>query len=121
MSCSMFGSVISRFRGLVLLLAFGLGFIGQVLSGVAMAAQMQAAATPGMATGEVCPGCPSDQQGGMNTGCTVTACWTAPALPVQSKIPEFEPRMVFTPSAELIIAGIAIAPDPHPPRPFLHP
>src|SRR5712692_7750374 len=99
MSWSMLGSVISRYRILVLLLAFGLGFIGQVLSGVAMAAQMQAAATPGIATGEVCPGCPSDQRGGMNTGCTVAACWPVPALPMQSKIPEFQPRVVFTPSA----------------------
>ncbi len=116
----MLGSVINRFRVLVVLLAFGLGFTGQVLSGVAMAGQMQAGAAPGITTDAVCPGCPSDQQGGMNAGCTSAACRTVPALPVQSKIPELQPRVLFTPSAEAIIAGIAIAPDPHPPRPFLH-
>jgi hypothetical protein len=116
----MLGSVISRFRVLALLLAFGLGFAGQVLSGAAMAAQMQAAPTRGIATGAICPDCPSDQPGGMSIGCTIAACWTVPALPVQSKIPEFQPRVLFTPSAEVIIAGIAIAPEPHPPRPFLH-
>jgi len=116
----MLGSVISRFRVIVLLLAFGLGLAGQVLSGVAMAAQMQAAIAPGIMTDAVCPGCPSDQQGAMAAGCTFVACWTVPALPVQSKIPELRPRVLLTPSAEVIIAGIVIAPDPHPPRPILH-
>jgi len=116
----MLGSVITRYRVLVLLLAFGLGFSSQGLSGVAMAAQMQAAA-PGITTDAVCPDCPSDQQGCMNTGCTVAACSTAPALPAKAKITEPQPRALFSPSPEVIIAGIAIAPDPHPPRPFLHP
>jgi hypothetical protein len=47
------GSVIGRFRILALLMAFGLGFAGQGLSGVAMAAQMQAAAAPGITTDAV--------------------------------------------------------------------
>ncbi len=117
----MLGSVISRYRVLVLLLAFGLGVAGHVSSGVAMAAQMQAAAAPGITTGAVCPDCPSDQQGTMNAGCTVAACSAMPALPAQAKITEPPPRAHFTQSPEVIIAGIAIAPDPHPPRPFLHP
>ena len=118
MSWSMLGSVISRYRVLVLLLAFGLGLAGQLLSGVAVAARMQAAATPGITTDAVCPGCPSDQQCGMNAGCTAAACWTVPALPVQSKIPELQPRVLLTASAEVSIAGIPIAPEPHPPRPL---
>lgn len=116
----MFGSVISRFRVLMLLLAFGLGLAGQIVSSAAMAAQMQAAANAGMATGMDCPGCPSDQTGGMAAGCTVAACWTIPALPAQGGAAERPAQAVFMASAELIIAGIATAPEPHPPRSFLH-
>ena len=116
----MLASVISRYRILLLLLAFGLGVAGHVSSGVTMAAQMQAAAAPGITSDAACPGCPSNQQGGMNAGCTSAACRTVPALPVQSKVPELMARGVFTSSAVVIIAGLAIAPEPHPPRPSLH-
>jgi len=117
----MLASVISRYRILLLLLAFGLGVAGHVSSGVTMAAQMQAAAAPGITSDAACPGCPSDQPGTMNAGCTVAACSAMPALPAQGRITEPQARALFTPSPEVIIAGIAIAPDPHPPRPFLHP
>lgn len=112
--------VITRFRVVMLLLAFGLGLAGQIASSAAMAAQMQVAPTAGMATGMDCPGCPSDQTGGMPASCTVAACWTIPALPAQVGAAERLHQAVFMPSAGLIIAGIATAPEPHPPRPFLH-
>ena len=116
----MFGSLITRFRVVMLVLAFGLGLAGQIASSAAMAAQMQVAPNAGMATGMDCPGCPSDQTGGMAAGCTVAACSTVPALPAQGGATERPQQAVFMPSAELIIAGIATAPEPHPPRPFLH-
>jgi hypothetical protein len=115
----MFGSVISRLRVLMLLLAFALGLAGQLVSGAAMAAQMQAAANAGMATEMDCPGCPSDQAGGMAVSCNA-ACWTIPALPAQSGTAEFTSATVFIPSVDLVIAGIVTRPDPHPPRSFLH-
>ena len=116
----MIGSVISRFRVLILLLAFGLGLAGQLLSGAAMAAQMQAGAEPGITTGMDCPACPSDHGGGMMGSCSVAACWTIPALPTYERIPERPGSQAFVPSVALVIAGIATAPEPHPPRLLLH-
>lgn len=104
----------------MLLLAFGLGLAGQIVSSAAMAAQLHAAASPGLATAMDCPGCPSDQDGAMMGSCGVAACWTIPALPAQGGTPEQPPAIVFLPSVELIMAGIATAPEPHPPRSFLH-
>jgi hypothetical protein len=112
--------VISRVRVLAMLLAFGLGIACQVLSGVAMAAQMQAAPAPGIAGAAICPGCPSGQRDGMAAaGCTVVACWTVAVLPAQGEFTEPRPPVVFRPSDAVILAGIATAPEPHPPRPFL--
>jgi len=116
----MFGSGITRFRIVVLLLAFGLGLAGQIVSGVAIAAQMQAAANPGIGAAMVCPGCPSDQAGGTAASCTVAACWTIPALPAQGGAAERLPQTVFIPTADVVFAGIATAPEPPPPRPILH-
>ena len=116
----MLGSFISRFRVLMLLLAFGLGLAGQITSSAVMAAQMQPMASLGMASDNACPGCPDDQQGGMTASCSVVGCWTAPALPVQSATPERLPQVAFAVSADVVIAGITTAPDPHPPRPILH-
>ena len=116
----MSGSVISRFRALMLLLAFGLGLAGQIVSSAAMAAQMQAAAHPGTATGMNCPACPGDQGGGIAASCTIAVCWTIPALPAQGGAAERPPQAVFVRSVELTVAGIATAPDPYPPRSFPH-
>jgi hypothetical protein len=110
----MLGSFASRFRVFMLLLAFGLGLAGQVTSSAAMAAQMQGPTQAGINTGALCPGCDADMQhGGMAPSCMVTSCWTIPALPPQSTA--LEPR-----PADAIVTGIASAPDPHPPRTFLH-
>lgn len=117
----MLGSVISRFRISVLLLAFVLGLASQALSGVAMAAQMQPEASM-TSPGAPCSGCDGDgQQRGMAAGCTVAACFTNPALPVQSTItmPLRHPA-TFAATPDIVIAGIVTAPDPHPPRSSLH-
>lgn len=104
----------------MLLLAFGLGLAGQVTSTAAMAAQMQSVAGPGIASDHPCPKCPGDQHGGMAIGCSAVACWTAPALAAQSTITESVPPVAFTASPDVMIVGIATAPDPHPPRLLLH-
>ena len=123
MSTPMLGLVISRFRTTMLLLAFALGLAGQVLSSVAMAAQMQPAAGPNMTSpGASCPGCDGDGQlGGMAVGCTVVACWTAPALPAQDTITGSVERPAgFAAPPDAFIAGVTAAPDPYPPRSSLH-
>src|SRR5713101_3152349 len=57
-------SFVSRFRVLMLLLAFALGMAGQIASTAAMAAEMQPVASVGMASDDPCPGCPGDQHSG---------------------------------------------------------
>lgn len=117
----MLGSVLNRFRIALLLMAFSLGLAAQVISGVAMAGQMQSPSNPGMTAGTMCPGCATDQEhGGMSAGCTVAACWMVPGLPAQSTIPAPPPRMTFITGADITVAGIASAPDPYPPRFSLH-
>jgi len=117
----MLGSFISRFRVLVLLLAFALGLAGQVVSAAAMAAQMQAWTQAGISTSGLCPGCDGNMQhGGLAPGCMSSSCWNIPALPAQGTALEPHVAAVFPVSADAIVAGIASAPDPHPPRTFLH-
>ena len=116
----MLDSFISRFRVLMLLLAFGLGLAGQLVSTAAMAGQMQPMASAGIASDNPCPGCPGDQDGGMAAGCSVVGCWTAPALPAHGTPTEPMPQVAFAIPPDVVIVGIATAPDPHPPRSSLH-
>jgi len=116
----MLNSFVSRFRVLILLLAFGLGLAGQISSSAAMAAQVQGPAQAGIGTGTVCPGCDADMQyGGLAPSCMASCCWTIPALPAQSTSLEPGPAAAFPASAGAIITGITSAPDPYPPRAFL--
>ena len=117
----MLGSFVSRFRVLMLLLAFALGLAGQVASTAAMAAQMQPMTSEGMMTSDhPCPACPSEQPGGMMPTCAAIGCWTVPALPAQSAAPQPSREVAFGVLPDVVMAGIATAPDPHPPRSVLH-
>ena len=110
-----------RSRIAVLLLVFGLGMAGNALSNAVLASQMQGPRHGVTSGGTMCPSCDADEQHGMIAGnCSVTSCWTAPALPAQGMAPHSHPGIVFTPSAEVILTGIATGPEPHPPRSFLH-
>ena len=116
----MLGLVVRRFRVLMLLLAVGLGLASQVVSNAAMAAQMQGPVQACLGAGTLCPGCDADMQHGSLPSCMTASCWTIPALPPQSTALEPRPAAVFPTSADAIVAGIASAPDPRPPRAFLH-
>jgi hypothetical protein len=117
----MLGSFVSRFRVLMLLLAFGLGLAGQIGSSAAMAAQMQGPAQAGISSGAVCPGCDMDMHhGGVAANCMLSSCSNTPALPAQSTGLEPLPAAVFPASTDAIVTGITSAPDPHPPRVLLH-
>jgi hypothetical protein len=117
----MLGSSVSQFRVLVLLLAFALGLAGQAVSNFAMAAQMQGPTQAGICAGTPCPDCDGDMQhGGLAPGCMSSSCWNIPGLPAQGTALEPHVAAVFPVSADAIVAGIASAPDPHPPRTFLH-
>ena len=116
----MLGLFVNRSRVLMLLLAFALGLAGQVVSNAAMAAQMQGQAQVAAGAGSPCTGCDSDMQHGSLPSCMTMSCWTIPALPPQSTTLEPPPSVVFPASADSIVTGIRSAPDPHPPRAFLH-
>ena len=117
----MLGSIAGRFRVPILLLAFGLGLAAQAMSNVAMAAPIQEPAQAGIRSGALCPGCDSNmQRGGLAPSCMATSCCTIPALPTQSMALEPHAEAAFPISADVSAAGIASAPDPHPPRAFLH-
>jgi hypothetical protein len=106
-----------RSRIAVLLLVFGLGVAGGVLSNAVLAAQMQGPLHGVTSGGTMCPDCDADQQHAMMAGgCTVTSCWTAPALPAQGVASHPRSRVAFTLPAEAILTGIETSPDPHPPR-----
>ena len=115
----MLNSFVSRFRVLMLLLAFGLGLAGQVVSNAAMAAQMQDPAQADVGAGSPCPDCDADMQHGSLPSCMTMSCWTIPALPPQSTVLEPPPSVAFPASADSNVTGIRSAPDPHPPRAFL--
>jgi hypothetical protein len=116
----MLGFYVSRFRVLILILAFGLGLAGPVVSSAAMAAQMQGPAQAGVGAGSPCPDCDADMQHGLLPSCMTMSCWTIPALPPQSTTLEPRRAAVFPASADTIVTGIRSAPDPRPPRAFLH-
>jgi hypothetical protein len=105
----------------MLLLAFGLGLAGQLASSAAMAAQMQDPAQTGISTGTLCPGCDGDMQHGcLAANCIVPSCWTVPALPPQDTALESQLAPIFPATTDAIVESLASAPDPHPPRVFLH-
>jgi hypothetical protein len=116
----MSGSFVSRFRVLVLLLAFGLGMAGQVASAAVMAMQMQPATSAGIASEHHCSAYPGDQDGGLMAYCSAVGCWTAPALPVRSVTGAALRHITFSLGREVVLVGIVNPPDPHPPRLIFH-
>lgn len=114
----MLGSFASRFRVLMLLLAFTLGMAGQFVSTTVMA-QMHPA-SHGLLSEHPCPGCPRGQDSGLMANCSAVSCWTIPALPAQSALADCSQPAAFDLLPDLTIAGIATRPEPHPPRFLFH-
>ena len=112
----MLGSLTNRFRVAVLLLAFAVALAGQGVANAAMMASMQPVTKVGIGADHPCSGCLGDQHGGMTAGCSAVGCWAAPVLPAQSTTPEPLAQVAFAVPPDVVIAGIATAPDPHPPR-----
>lgn len=115
--------VIIRCRAALLLLAFVLGLGGQAASIAAMASPMRTPMQPEIAAVHPCPGCGMDaQQGAMAPGGCMAGsiCGSIPGLPAQSAALGARGTASFAASLEPAVAGIVSAPEPHPPRSFLH-
>lgn len=52
--------------------------------------------------------------------CGAIGCWTAPALPAQTATLQPSQQVAFGLVPDVVIAGLATTPDPHPPRSILH-
>jgi hypothetical protein len=115
----MFGSLVSRFRLVTLLLALGLGTVGGVVLDAALASQMEGPKQAAVSAVHPSPTCPDVHSCAMIPGCTTAVCWTVSALPAQSTVLQPRPAAVLPEPAEPSITGIVSSPDPHPPRVFL--
>lgn len=111
---------LARFRAIMLLLALGLSLAGQALAGIGIGDQMSSG--PAAAASVVNPGamqsCP-DCNGGKATAptrCPVAFCWNFVAIPALAVGVERGalPELVALPYS--IYPGIALRPEPHPPR-----
>ncbi|MDE2167754.1 MAG: hypothetical protein KGJ66_15620 [Alphaproteobacteria bacterium] len=109
-------------RAILLLVAFGLSLAGQALAATVVVDQSAAArATPmmmvtgadGMAR---CPGCDRANNTGMVPNCAVGICWGLVAVPAQAVRVERLKSVVFALLPDTFSHGIAVRPEPHPPR-----
>src|SRR5260370_25596312 len=120
-----------RLRALTLLVAFGIGFMGQMVVTAAMAMSMQmpqdaVALTSSTIDASGCPGCLLRQDGPavpatMAPGCvTLAFCSVPPAVLPPGPIVPRPGRASFQPIAVQRDTGITVRPDLRPPRSLHH-
>lgn len=119
---AMVGSRFGRFRAILLLVAFGLSIAGQAFAATVVVDQSAAArAKPTMMINDVggmphCPGCDQANNTGMVPSCAVGICWGLVAVPAQAVHVDFVKSVVFAQPPYTLPHGIAVRPEPHPPR-----
>jgi hypothetical protein len=117
---------LSRLRVLTLLLAFGIGLLGQVVMTAAMAMPiqmlpkqtMEASGGPGG-----CPACPSDNEVPASPAmalCAATFCTGLPAILSPEPLVALAVHPAFPPSKSADGTGLTVRPDLGPPRTILH-
>jgi len=120
----MAGSRFARLRAILLLVAFGLSLAGQAFAATVVADRYAAAtAKPTMAmmikgAGGIsrCPACDQANTTGMVPNCAVGICWGMVAVPAQAARVERAKSVVFALPPGTFPHGIAVRPEPHPPR-----
>ena len=122
------GMAAPRLRSLTLLLAFGIGLLGQIVAAVAMPMPMpmpQDTVASGSSTAHAgaCPTCPRQQEMPappiMTPACLLAFCSVPPAvLPAGPIVAHFAPA-TFQAAALHTDLGITLRPDLGPPRPIL--
>ncbi len=120
---------IARLRVLTLLVAFGIGILGQAVAAVAMPMPMQmpqnaVASSSSAADSGGCAGCAGQRHmpasPAMAPNCVSPLCSALPAvLPAGPIVAALAP-VTFAPIAFRGNAGIAVRPDLGPPRPSHH-
>ena len=110
-----------RLRAVLLLVAFGLGLAtqafaagtttGPVVPVVSM--KMVAHATSGMTH---CAACDQTNRSGTVASCPAALCWSVVAAPAQVARIERAQAIVFAPPPDAAPHGLAVRPEPHPPR-----
>lgn len=114
-----------RLRGLALVVAFGIGLLGQVIAAVAMPMpmpQVKASLTHATANSSGCPSCPKwrDVPGSpaMAPACGVAFCSALPAVLPPGPIVTPRDRARFSLMFVGCTAGLTVRPDLGPPRPI---
>jgi hypothetical protein len=107
-----------RFRALVLLVALTLGFAGQTVAAMAMAAQPPTSSMtmPGGCSG--CVGTADDMS--LSPVCAVGFCANLPAVAADGSIVETSSTAIYPLIASDFGPGVSIPPDPGPPKPLHH-
>ena len=116
-------------RAVTLLVALGIGLLGQVVAAMAMPSSMQmpeGAASLNSSSSDThhCPACP--EQGNtsgapaMTPTCAVAFCSALPAVLPSAPIIAPAARAIFPPSAVQADTGITVGPDLGPPKPTHH-
>jgi hypothetical protein len=117
--------MVVRLRSLVLLLAFGIGLLGQIVAAVAMPMpllmpQVTVASSTSTAHAGACPACSQQDTRApvMTPACLLAFCSIAPAvLPIGPIVAHF-PHATFQTVALYAGLGITVRPALGPPRPF---
>jgi hypothetical protein len=115
----------ARIRAVALLLAFGVGLLGQAVMAAAMPMPMQMLQQDSMAmslageSGE-CPACPPMPDNPGAQTCIFSLCAVPPAVLPSGLITAPRARATFQPAASRDNTGITVRPDLGPPRPIRH-
>ena len=118
----MLGLGSGRLRAILLLVAFGLSIAGQALAATAVVDQSaEARAQPTMMindTGGIshCPGCDRANNAATVPNCAAGICWSLVAVPAQVVRVEILKAVAFALPSDTSPHGIAVRPEPHPPR-----
>ena len=128
-SAAMRRGPLTSFRAVTLLVALGIGLLGQVVAAMAMPSPMQmpegaASLNTSGADTHHCPACPEqgNTSGDPATSptCALAFCSALPAVLPSAPIVAPVARAIFPPSALQVDTGITVGPDLGPPRPTYH-
>ena len=108
-----------RVRALLLLVAFGLGIIGQTTAVLAMPMDHNPVGSSKMMPGN-CSGCPgTGDDMSLAPACAITFCANLPSA-AQAPVVDTPTKAIYPLIASDVGPGIAVPPDPGPPKPLHH-